>query len=99
MNVIGKLLAAPVLQQRNFTGRDGAAQVFNFRTIVLNCGTDSLAGEMMGETAVRWPHQHLLESTKIRDVYRKRKLIKMLYIIFGTVAVLGVAAIIILNIL
>ena len=65
MQVIGKLLAAPALQQRNFTGRDGAAQVFNYRTIVLNCGTDSLAGEMMGETAVRWPHQHLLESVAL----------------------------------
>ncbi len=41
----------------------------------------------------------MLESAKIRDVYRKRKLIKMLCIIFGTVAVLAVAAIIILNIL
>ena len=37
----------------------------NFRTIVLNCGTDSLVGEMMGETAVRWPHQHLLESVAL----------------------------------
>ena len=27
MQVIGKLMAAPVLQQRNFTGRDGAAGV------------------------------------------------------------------------
>ena len=58
-------MAAPVLQQRNFTGRDGADQVFNFRTIVLNCGTDSLAVEMMGETAVRCPHQHLLESVAL----------------------------------
>lgn len=65
MKLIGKLLAEPVLQQRNFTGRDGQAQVFNFRTIQMNCGGDAFTGEMTGEAALRWPHQHLLDSTAL----------------------------------
>ena len=58
-------MAEPVLQQRNFTGRDGQAQVFNFRTIQMNCGGDAFTGEMTGEAALRWPHQHLLDSTAL----------------------------------
>lgn len=65
MKLIGKLMAEPVLQQRNFTGRDGQTQVFNYRTIQMNCGTESFTGEMAGETAVRWPHQHLLHSAAL----------------------------------
>lgn len=65
MTYIGKLSVEPILQQRAFTALDGSAQVYNYRTIRMNCGIDHFTGEMTGELAVKWPHQQQLDNVAL----------------------------------
>ena len=44
---------------------DGSAQVYNYRTIRMNCGIDHFTGEMTGELAVKWPYQQQLDSVAL----------------------------------
>ena len=65
MTYIGKLSVEPILQQRAFTALDSSAQVYNYRTIRMNCGIDHFTGEMTGELAVKWPYQQQLDSVAL----------------------------------